>query len=83
MSSSSRAVSLASGVPVARAESSLPFKALAGFGAGAIADVAFFFVAMLLFPHAACDKMTVECLAFIDRTGKTRLDASREAELVC
>jgi hypothetical protein len=25
---------------------------------------------MLLFPHAACDKMTVECLAFIHRTGK-------------
>jgi hypothetical protein len=32
--------------------------------------VTFFAVAMLLFPHAACDKMTVVCLAFIHRTGK-------------
>ena len=34
------------------------------------AEVAFFFVAMLLFPRAACDKMTAVCLAFIHRTGK-------------
>lgn len=72
ISSSRRAVSLASGVPVARAEIALPFNAVvAGFNAGAIAaGFAFFAVAMLLFPHAACDKMTVECLAFIHRTGK-------------
>ncbi|MDP1542726.1 MAG: hypothetical protein Q8L99_06190, partial [Polycyclovorans sp.] len=34
-------------------------------------DFAFFFVAMLLFPPAACDKMTAVCLAFIHRTGKS------------
>src|SRR6185369_12902454 len=79
ISSSRRAVSRASGVPVARAEISLPFNLLAaGFatfaGAGAMT---FFDVAMLLFPRAACDKMTGECLAFIHRTGKGR-PCSRE-----
>jgi hypothetical protein len=50
----------------------LPFNLLeAGFKAGAIAaGLTFFAVAMLLFPRAACDKMTGECLAFIHRTGK-------------
>ena len=72
ISSSRRAVSRDSGVPVARAEISLPFNLLAaGFPfTGAAGEVAFFVVAMLLFPHAACDKMTGECLAFIHRTGK-------------
>jgi hypothetical protein len=52
----------------------LPFNLLdAGFKAGAIAaGLTFFAVAMLLFPRAACDKMTGECLAFIHRTGKGR-----------
>src|SRR5450755_4021270 len=72
ISSSRRAVSRASGVPVAFAEIILPFNLLdAGFKAGAIAaGLTFFAVAMLLFPRAACDKMTGECLAFIHRTGK-------------
>ena len=72
ISRSRRAVSRASGVPEARAEISLPFNLVAtGFPfTGAAGEVAFFVVAMLLFPRAACDKMTGECLAFIHRTGK-------------
>src|SRR5665213_1394394 len=72
ISSSRRAVSRASGVPVARAEIALPFNLVeAGFTAGAMAaGLIFFAVAMLLFPRAACDKMTGECLAFIHRSGK-------------
>lgn len=73
MSSSRRAVSRASDVPVARAEIALPFNLVAaGFAmAGAAGEEAFFVVAMLLFPHAACDKMTGVCLAFIHKTGKS------------
>ena len=76
ISSSRRAVSRASGVPVALAEIAFPLNELvAGFNAGAIAaGFVFFAVAMLLFPRAACDKMTAECLAFIHRTGKGRDD---------
>jgi hypothetical protein len=49
----------------------LPFNLLAGFStAEELGVLAFFFVAMLLFPPAACDKMTAVCLAFIHRTGK-------------
>ena len=71
ISSSRRAVSRASGVPLARAETAFPFNLLAGgCPEAAPGDLAFFVVAMLLFPHAACDKMTVVCLAFIHRTGK-------------
>jgi hypothetical protein len=71
ISSSRRAVSRASGVPLARAEIALPFNLLAGVcKAAAPGDLAFFVVAMLLFPHAACDKMTAVCLAFIHRSGK-------------
>src|SRR5258708_867168 len=59
ISSSRRAVSLASGVPLARAETAFPFNLLAGVcPEAAPGDLAFFVVAMLLFPHAACDKMT-------------------------
>src|SRR5262245_9349386 len=52
ISSSRRAVSRASGVPVARAEIALPFNLLAaGFAPGCEPGAAaFFFVAMLLFP---------------------------------
>jgi hypothetical protein len=57
---------------VERVEFAFPFKALVLDLAAAIADaeVFFFFVAMLLAPPAACDKMTAVCLAFIHRTGK-------------
>jgi hypothetical protein len=41
------------------------------------AEVIFFFVAMLLVPPAACDKMTAVCLAFIHRTGKGGDDESK------
>jgi hypothetical protein len=52
-------VSLASGVPLDRAETAFPFNLLAGVcPEAAPGDLAFFVVAMLLFPHAACDKMT-------------------------
>ena len=61
----------ASSVPLALAEIPLPFNLLAGFSTEVEpVDLAFFFVAMLLFPPAACDKMTAVCLAFIHRTGK-------------
>src|SRR5216684_638060 len=53
ISSSRRAVSRASGVPLARAETAFPFNALAGLGKViAPGDLAFFVVAMLLFPRA-------------------------------
>ncbi len=70
MSSSRRAVSRASGVPLLRAEIAFPFNLLAGFFGDSAAGDLTFFVAMLLFPHAACDKMTAVCLAFIHKTGK-------------
>src|SRR5690348_10946195 len=72
MSSSSRAVSRASVVLVERREFAFPFKALVLDLAADAADaeVVLFFVAMLLAPPAACDKMTAVCLAFIHRTGK-------------
>ncbi len=77
ISSSRRAVSRASGVPLARAETAFPFNALAGLGKVITpGDLAFFVVAMLLIPRAACDKMTVVCLAFIHRTGKGGDDGS-------
>jgi len=58
-------------LPLARAEIAFPFNLLAGIcKAAAPGDLAFFVVAMLLFPHAACDKMTVVCLPFIHRSGK-------------
>jgi hypothetical protein len=51
ISSSRRAVSLASGVPLARAETAFPFNLLAGVcPEAAPGDLAFFVVAMLLFP---------------------------------
>src|SRR6476660_8119814 len=51
ISSSRRAVSRASGVPLARAETAFPFNALADLGkVSAPGDLAFFVVAMLLFP---------------------------------
>jgi hypothetical protein len=54
-----------------RAEIAFPFNLLAGIcKAAAPGDLAFFVVAMLLFPRAACDNMTAECLAFIHRSGK-------------
>src|SRR5882672_8219476 len=72
ISSSRRAVSRASAVPLARAEIALPFNLLAGLCRGSAAGVlAFFFVAIGgLSPRSACDKMTVVCLASIHRTGK-------------
>ncbi|HZQ00813.1 MAG TPA: hypothetical protein VFB13_14820 [Reyranella sp.] len=50
----------------------MPFNLVgAGFPTeGAAGEEAFFVVAMLLFPRAACDKMTGVCLAFMDKTGK-------------
>src|SRR5258705_1548521 len=78
ISSSRRAVSRASGVPLARAEIAFPFNLLAGVcRAAAPGDLAFFVVAMLLFPRAACDKMTAVCLAFIHRSGKGGGSGSR------
>jgi hypothetical protein len=53
ISSSRRAVSRASGVPLVLAEIPLPFNLLAGFSTGPEPDdLAFFFVAMLLFSPA-------------------------------
>ena len=64
-------MSRASGVPLDRSEFALPFKPLAALSAEAApGDDVFFFVAMLLFPHAACDKMTGGCLASLQETGK-------------
>src|SRR5260370_33597391 len=71
MSSSRRAVSRASGVPLARAEIAFPFNLLAGIcKAAAPGDLACFVVASVLFPHAACDQMTGVCLPFIHRSVK-------------
>src|SRR5712692_10509708 len=58
ISSSRRAVSRASGVPVARADISLP-SILPGLASvSTIGICGFFFVAMLLFPHAPATKQT-------------------------
>jgi hypothetical protein len=59
-------------VPVDRLSGAWPLSCLAaGFAArrGAV-EVAFFFVAMLLFPPRRLRQMTGVCLAFIHRTGK-------------
>jgi hypothetical protein len=42
------------------------------FAAGRDADVAFFFVAMLLFPPRRLRQNDGLCLAFIHKTGKSR-----------
>jgi hypothetical protein len=82
ISSSRRAVSRASAVPAARLSGAWPFSCFAAdFTAGRDLKVAFFFVAMLLFPPRRLRQNDGRCLAFIHKTGKSECNLKRAAAM--